>query len=252
MRVVSDAKGVRRIEVDCPGCGYSWQSDSRSGRTTCPECGGRVYIPVALRREAYEPPPVIRYDGPEPPGGFFGRGRSSRPDTPPMPQFPVGRTLTAQERRDLGFAPEPEPPARPPSRTPRAAQRSSKRSAPPSGGGWLVGLAAGAFAAAEVARALRRRRTQSPRTQPVSRTARAPSGACPPVGTSAPSQYAPRPQPARQMPSRSGSSIAKLSCQHTVRLRGRPSEVLGWAYVKCPQCGVNVTVLDAEPARSPR
>jgi predicted RNA-binding Zn-ribbon protein involved in translation (DUF1610 family) len=90
MRVVSDAKGVRRVEVDCTSCGRSWQSGSRSGRTTCPECGRRVYIPVALRREAYEPPPVIRSDRPEPPGGFFGRGRSPRPDTPPMPQFPVG------------------------------------------------------------------------------------------------------------------------------------------------------------------
>ena len=41
----------------------------------------------------------------------------------------------------------------------------------------------------------------------------------------------------------------KLSCQHSVRLRGRPSELLG-AFVECPQCEVKVTVVDAEPARS--
>src|SRR5262249_5905012 len=63
-----------------------------------------------------------------------------------------------------------------------------------------------------------------------------------------PSQFAPRSEPGHRAPSRTASSDARLSCQHTARLRGRPSELLG-GFVDCPVCDVKVTVVDAEPAR---
>jgi len=117
----------------------------------------------------------------------------------------------------------------------------------------LVGLAAAAVMGAEAVRALKAAHTPTAQTGRAQTALGATSGS--PLAHAAAesmSQYAPRPQHQRRAASRSASSIAKLSCQHTVRLHGRPSEVLGWAFVKCPQCGVNVTVLDAEPARRRR
>jgi hypothetical protein len=105
MRVVTDQRGKRSIEIECPGCGYAWLSTAKSGKTTCPECGTRVHIPAALRREAYEPKPGIAYsrDAPRPPGGFFGTGKPER-------NFRRPRPLTEARRRELGFLPEPDPP----------------------------------------------------------------------------------------------------------------------------------------------
>jgi hypothetical protein len=40
-----------RVLVRC-ACGYAWESTSRSGRTTCPECDTRIYIPKAVRDRA--------------------------------------------------------------------------------------------------------------------------------------------------------------------------------------------------------
>jgi uncharacterized Zn finger protein (UPF0148 family) len=64
VRVVTDANGVRRVEVNCPGCGYAWQSASRLGRTICPECGERVYIPAELRRDAFASEPAVTLSSP--------------------------------------------------------------------------------------------------------------------------------------------------------------------------------------------
>jgi protein-arginine kinase activator protein McsA len=286
VRVVSDANGVRRVEIECDGCGYTWQSASRSGRTTCPECGERPYIPAALRREAYEPTPVIvdDSDAPPPPRGFFGGGKSSRSAPQVTAHRPrlghtrvvtdahgtrrtevechsCGYTWAASSRSDRTICPdcraavyisvEPEPPAPAQSQAPKAP-RARKQSQVTSEGGWLTGLAAAAVVATEVASALRAART------PLAPTgARATAGSPPsrsplaPAAADRPGQYGPRRQPARRAPSRTASSIAKLSCQHSVRLRGRPSELLG-GFVECPQCEVKVTVVEAEPTRDAR
>jgi hypothetical protein len=169
----------------------------------------------------------------------------------PERKFRAPRPLTAQQRA-LGFASEPEQPARARSQKPKA--RRAKQSQLASGeGGWLVGVAAAAVVAAEVRGALQAAR------RPPAPTRQAPAGAGPPVsrsplaGTTAerPRQYGRRPQPARRTPSRTATSIAKLSCQHTARLRGRPSQLPG-RFVECPRCGVNVTVVEAEPTRDIR
>jgi hypothetical protein len=47
-----------RVRVRCP-CGYQWESISRSGRTTCPRCDTRIYIPKALRDRAVNRPRAV-------------------------------------------------------------------------------------------------------------------------------------------------------------------------------------------------
>jgi len=246
MRIVTDQRGKRSIEVECSGCGYTWQSSSRSGKTTCPECRTRVHIPAALRREAYEPARDWDWDARTvpPPGGFFGGGKRK-----PERRFRAPRPLTEQQRRGIGFASEPEPPARPPSQKPKS-RRASKRPQATSGGGPLVVLAAAAVMATEVRRALKTKPKPSALSRGAGTAVGSPAGRLPLAQPADwPSQFAPRPESARRQLSRTASSIAKLSCQHTVRLRGRPSELLG-RFVECPVCDVKVTVVDAEPART--
>jgi hypothetical protein len=95
-------------------------------------------------------------------------------------------------------------------RTTTAARRSAKRSEAPSGDGSLVGLAAAAYVASEVAGALRARRAPGVHKTLAEHGIAKFFAACE-------DQLAA--EPVR----------APLSCQHTVRLRGRQSEVLGWA-----------------------
>ncbi len=40
---------AKRYDVRCGECGHRWWSVSVSGRTTCGECGARVYVPVSVR-----------------------------------------------------------------------------------------------------------------------------------------------------------------------------------------------------------
>jgi hypothetical protein len=258
VRIVTDERGKRSIEVECPGCGYTWLSTSKSGKTTCPDCRTRVHIPAALRREAYEPTPVFSYGGPdsydpnEPTDPDGSRREMERvfEEMGPLPQWPGPRTLTQRERQEAGSLTAPEPPARPQPKPPKARRPSTPQAASRQGG-WLVGLAAGALMATEVCRALKAAQTPTAARQvpPVGRSpSRSPLAL---TDAERPSQYVPRPQPTRRTPSRTASSVAKLSCQHAIRLRGRPSELLG-GFIECPTCKVNVTVVDAEPAQSPR
>jgi hypothetical protein len=215
MRIVTDQRGKRSIEIESPGCGYTWLSTAKSGKTTCPECRTRVHIPAALGREAYDPTPVISYGGPDgydpdaPTDPEASRREMERvfEEMGPLPHDFAPRTLTAQERRDLGYVPTPSTqPA-----SPRRARRSRKRTPAAPGGGWLVGLATAGVMAAEVRRALKPTRTPSPRarvpTVPAqSRQAQPsvqPSGQYRPRGPSAP---------------RTLSRGAKLSCLHTAAL----------------------------------
>ncbi|MGH9014571.1 MAG: hypothetical protein ACRDZ1_11625 [Acidimicrobiia bacterium] len=86
------APAMLRIPVECDECGYEWLSAARSGRTTCPDCGARIYIPDEMRR---------RYQlTATPPHVFGGRG-SMRPEPKPRPR------RTRDERQPTPFDPAP-------------------------------------------------------------------------------------------------------------------------------------------------
>jgi uncharacterized Zn finger protein (UPF0148 family) len=50
------------LHVTCPACRTSWRSHAGSGRTRCPQCDTRVYVPADIRRAAEERPGGLLYD----------------------------------------------------------------------------------------------------------------------------------------------------------------------------------------------
>jgi hypothetical protein len=195
-----------------------------------------VHIPATLRREAYEPKPVIAYnsDAPAPPGGLFGKAKPER-------RFRKPRPLTQAQRRELGLLSEPDPPVPATAPTPRA-RRAPKRPQVTSGGGGLTGLAAAAVMAIQVADALKPARIHRapavPRGDPVDAISQAVRT---PPSQPLPASQFPR-RAAMSPPPRAVTTIAVLSCGHKTRLNGPPSGWIGLG-VQCPECRHHVNVV---------
>ena len=46
----------------CPACGKRWLSHAASGRTCCPNCNERIYLPSDARKAAQHEPGRLVYD----------------------------------------------------------------------------------------------------------------------------------------------------------------------------------------------
>jgi DNA-directed RNA polymerase subunit RPC12/RpoP len=51
-----------QMYLSCPQCGHSWRSQSTSGKTRCPSCNTRVYVPAAVRHRAKQAPGELIFD----------------------------------------------------------------------------------------------------------------------------------------------------------------------------------------------
>jgi hypothetical protein len=186
-------------------CGYVWQSQSRSGRTRCPECRARTYIPVALRRAANYLPD------------------DASAEARPGHEYSPYEKHSASHEAASYFAPATLPKHEP------AAVRvvDEPDDTPPQPGG-LVSLAAlgAVLVVGAVAAAWARRR---PPRWPV--PASPPAPAASPLATSMPTfAHVPARGPSWR------STRAVLACGHTASLGGPPQSWIGVA-VPCTTCG---------------
>jgi DNA-directed RNA polymerase subunit RPC12/RpoP len=51
-----------QLYLVCAACGKEWRSHAASGRTCCPSCNERIYLPSKARKAAEQEPGQLVYD----------------------------------------------------------------------------------------------------------------------------------------------------------------------------------------------
>jgi DNA-directed RNA polymerase subunit RPC12/RpoP len=51
-----------QLYLVCPACGKEWRSHAASGRTCCPSCNERIYLPSKAHKAAEQEPGQLVYE----------------------------------------------------------------------------------------------------------------------------------------------------------------------------------------------